>query len=70
MMKDIIIAVLAFWISQRLCDLVIDPIIMKWKRHCNFKCDKCKVWDCDKKVCDFKKLKYLSTKDGVDNEED
>lgn len=68
MMKDIIIAVLAFWISQRLCDLVIDPIIMKWKRHCNFKCDKCKVWDCYKKECFINKQKYLSKKDGVYNE--
>lgn len=51
-------------------NLFVEPIRKKWRKQCNYDCSKCKVWDCDKKVCDFKKLKYLSKKDGVDNEED
>lgn len=48
--------------------LVVEPIRNKWRRDCKFDCSKCKVWDCDKKVCDYKKQKYLSKKDGVDYE--
>ena len=51
-----------------LLDLVVEPIRNKWRRDCKFDCSKCKVWDCDKKVCDYKKQKYLSKKDGVNYE--
>ena len=51
-----------------LLDLVVEPIRIKWRRDCKFDCSKCKVWDCDKKVCDYKKQKYLSKKDGVNYE--
>jgi hypothetical protein len=48
--------------------LVVEPIRNKWRRDCKFDCSKCKVWDCDKKVCDYKKQKYFSKKDGVNYE--
>lgn len=51
-----------------LLHLVVEPIRNKWRRDCKFDCSKCKVWDCDKKVCDYKKQKYLSKKDGVNYE--
>lgn len=51
-----------------LLDLVVEPIRNKWRRDCKFDCSKCKVGDCDKKVCDYKKQKYLSKKDGVNYE--
>lgn len=49
-------------------NLIVESIRNKWRKYCGFNCSKCKVWDCDKKVCDYKKLKYLSKKDVLDDD--
>lgn len=36
-------------------DFICEPIRNKWRKDCNYNCKVCKVWDCQKKVCDYKK---------------
>lgn len=36
-------------------DLVNEPIRNKWRKDCKYDCSNCKVWDCQKKICDYKK---------------
>ena len=38
-------------------DLIVEPIRKKWRKECNYDCSKCKVWDCDKHLCDHKRKK-------------
>lgn len=67
-MSDLLIGFIYGSLLSLMCDLLCEPIRNKWRRDCKFDCSKCKVWDCQKNVCDSKKRKYLSKKEGVDNE--
>lgn len=43
-------------------DLSVYPIIRKWRRECNYDCNKCKVFDCDRHDCLKQKLKEKNNK--------
>lgn len=36
-------------------DLINEPTRNKWRKDCKYDCSNCKVWDCQKKICDYKK---------------
>lgn len=40
-------------------DLLVLPIRRKWQKECKYDCSKCKVWDCQYKLCNEKRRKYV-----------
>lgn len=40
-----------------------EPIRRRWRRQCNFNCENCRVWDCDKHLCDEQKRKAQKKED-------
>lgn len=40
-------------------NLMVEPIRRRDRRKCNYDCSKCKVWDCDKHLCDEQKKKDI-----------
>ena len=41
-----------------------EPIRNKYRKDCKYDCSNCNVWDCQKKVCDYKK-KLLNKKESL-----
>ena len=42
-----------------LCNIMVEPIRRRDRRKCNYDCSKCKVWDCDRHLCNEQKIKDI-----------
>ncbi len=50
------------YIYSIVLDIAVYPIKRKWRRQCDYDCNKCKVWDCDRHDCLQQKLKEKNNK--------
>lgn len=56
-MKGFILGFITCVIMQIIEIISVEPMKKKWRRQCNFNCENCRVWDCDKHLCDEQKRK-------------
>ena len=57
---NVIFGVIIGYLLGFIFDLICEPIRSKWRKDCNYNCKVCKVWDCQKKVCDYKKERNIN----------
>lgn len=54
---DLFIAFMLGSLFDLICNLMVEPIRKRWRKGCNYDCSICRVWDCDKHLCDYKRKK-------------
>lgn len=54
---EILISFIIGYLFNRLVYWTNEPIRKYWRKKCNYNCEECKVWDCEKHYCDYEKQK-------------